>query len=213
MIDSTLIILSAGRSSRMGQHKALLTVGDTHLILKHISDFKKCGGQRIEIVLGHNVDDFWQTIPSLQNHVGRWEDFEGLKLKIVINPNYDMGQFSSIQCGLKGLADISSQSIFLMPVDMLLPCKNVLEGMFNVCKGGVEVVIPRYNGRGGHPVLFTERFSNHLRTLCLDDSQSRLDIQIKNLKSEEVFNLDVDDQSILLNINTPADLNRLVNCT
>src|SRR5262245_12663286 len=88
------VVLAAGRSSRMGRSKALLPVsssGETFLsqIVRTLVDG---GADDVVIVLGHEADS-----------IGREVAAAGLPARVVMNPAYETGQFSSVLAGLNAV--------------------------------------------------------------------------------------------------------------
>jgi CTP:molybdopterin cytidylyltransferase MocA len=63
----------------------------------------------------------------------------------------------------------------------------------------VDVVVPSYRHKGGHPVLISKNFANQLR---IKDDHSRLDHLIGELDTNKIKYLNTDDDIILLNLNT-----------
>src|SRR3990167_701833 len=101
------IVLSAGQNSRFGSPKALAkfkgrTVIEHLQIVLIASDLDE-----IIIVLGAFVNDIK---PYLLKHK---------KIKVVYNKDYNLGQTSSFQTGLK-VMDQQSQGVMLLPVDFPL---------------------------------------------------------------------------------------------
>ena len=97
------IILAAGESSRFGSPKQLFPVNHKPLILHAIDAFKRV--DETIVVLGANRELIAPIIPK--------------NIKIAINEQYQAGQTSSIQCGLKKTS-ADSAGIFILPVDCAL---------------------------------------------------------------------------------------------
>ena len=98
------IILSAGASSRMGRPKALIPYREgtflEHLI--KVTRHPRIGVTRV--VLGAGAEEI-RTIAKLDPSV------------VVLNPDWEQGQLSSICEGLRSLAGIETDGILLCPVD------------------------------------------------------------------------------------------------
>ena len=84
------IVLAAGKSTRMGRSKASLPLEDGETFLSRIvRTFSDAAVDDVVVVLGHDAD----AIAGLFARTG-------LTARLVINPDYQTGQFSSL---LKGL--------------------------------------------------------------------------------------------------------------
>ena len=87
MVSVAGLILAAGKSERMGRPKLML---DFHgkTFLEHIfEEASQSALTEVKVVLGHNAERVQSQFPSLE---GKW----------IVNPDYERGQLSSIQCGL-----------------------------------------------------------------------------------------------------------------
>ena len=97
MVQSQIagIILAAGESSRMGRDKALLPLG-TQTFVERLLGVLSGVASPIIVVLGHHADEISQAIaPALARTPGA---------RVVRNPDYKLGQLSSLQAALRALA-------------------------------------------------------------------------------------------------------------
>src|SRR5262245_42519857 len=88
MIDA--VILAAGESSRMGRPKALLPIAGETFIEKIVGALKRTKIARVVVVLGHNADQLRRSI-------------EHLPVEILLNPDYQLGQLSSLHVAVRYL--------------------------------------------------------------------------------------------------------------
>ena len=188
-----VILLAAGDSKRMGTPKGLLEFKEEPFVLYQIEKLKSIGFNEIIIVLGRSMDEYFKAIPEIKNH------------NIVINPHPERGIFSSIQCGLETISE-NRTGVFILPIDVPCPLDNVWKKMLDTSySSNVNVVVPSFEGKKGHPVLLLSDFKNHILT-CSSDS--RLDFEIrKQEKQQKVKIISVKDSTILLNLNTIEDWN------
>src|ERR1700730_11638021 len=135
------VILSGGASRRMGTPKALLPYhGATFLEhLVKVTDHPRIGWRRV--VLGADA----QAIA------------EGVKLpadEVVINKDWEDGQLSSIQCGLRSLPS-GTDGMLLCLIDHPLISRELVDELAEqFYESGKSIVLPIYKGRRGHPVIF-----------------------------------------------------------
>ena len=143
------VILSAGESSRMGRPKALLPIDGVRFVEKIVAALKSTGVENIIVVLGHNAEEMRQKISDLP-------------VTILVNHDYKQGQLSSLQVAIRHLESSSDGS----PVDGILvhlvdhPYINatlvdlMIDRFYETKK---LIVVPRFQGRRGHPVIFAQR--------------------------------------------------------
>jgi len=84
------LVLAAGYSSRMGDFKPLLPLGETSVLASTIKTFSVPGISQILAVVGHRAEDLR---PMLKD----------LKVQVIYNPGYAKGMFSSVQAGVNSL--------------------------------------------------------------------------------------------------------------
>jgi molybdenum cofactor cytidylyltransferase len=146
------IILAAGLSSRANAFKMTLKLG-SKTIIEHAIDNMLKACDRIILVGGYRIEE-------LELIVKRYENVE-----LTLNENYLEGMFSSVK---KGLGCIKGDRFFFTPGDY--PLIDV-EVYTELLKHDGEVVIPTYEGRRGHPVLFK---SSTAEEILREDKYSNL---------------------------------------
>ena len=187
-----VIILAAGESQRMGRPKGLLDFKGKPFLSHQITCLKEIGFWEIIVVLGEDHELYQKQIEELEKTI------------IIINPNPEKGQFSSIQYGLLALSKKLQSGVYILPIDVPCPRRSVWEQLAkNMNAINVSVCIPEFEGKKGHPVLLSEEFKQYLLT-CRTDS--RLDFEIdkqKDMKKAKIIS--VKDKNITRNLNTPED--------
>jgi molybdenum cofactor cytidylyltransferase len=125
-----------------------------------------------------------------------------LQAVFVLNTDYERGQFSSMQCGLRAVPE-NAKGVIFTPVDH----PNV-EGatMAKLIASEALIAIPRYLGRHGHPVLFSRTLIPEFLTLP-PDSQAR---DVTHRHASETRYIDVADAGILDDIDDPEAYHRLL---
>jgi molybdenum cofactor cytidylyltransferase len=183
------VILSGGASRRMGSPKALLPYqGGTFLehLLK-VTDHPRIGWRRV--VLGADA----QAIA------------EGVKLRadeVVINENWEAGQLSSIQAGVRNLPD-GTDGILLFLIDHPLISRELVgELVERFYESGKAIVLPIYNERRGHPVIFSARLYQELLSAPLETGARA----VVWANREEVSEMETNEEGCVLNLNDPDTL-------
>jgi molybdenum cofactor cytidylyltransferase len=188
------LILAAGRSSRMGSPKALLTLGGETFLDRLIDAFHDC--DPIVVVLGHERDAVLAGIRRAE------------LARFVVNADYDRGQLSSLQCGLQALPPEVDAVVFT-PVDHPNIDAATIGLVTAALDGSALVAVPRYQGRHGHPVAFGSALIPEFLALG-PEAQAR---DVIHRHREETRYVDVGHAGILDDIDDPEAYARLLNTT
>ncbi len=184
------IILAAGESKRMGQAKQLLGVGGKTLLQSVLDSALQSDVDEVILVLGYDAERIHKAMD-----VGR--------AKIVVNPNYAKGMITSIQEGLKAL-DKKSEAFFIVLGDQpeILPhIYNRLIQEFRRVTPLQSILLPTHQGKKGHPALFSTKYLAESFKITGDVGFREI---VQN-HPEEVFLVELDTPSILIDIDTPED--------
>jgi len=178
------VVLAAGRSSRMGQDKALLPVrGVPALSLLARKLLAVC--ETVVVVSGANHDALAELVALLPPGV-----------LLVRNPHPDRGMFSSLQTGLAH----TRGDVFVQPIDQPLVPPDVYAALPAAPWGGLDAKAPVYDGRRGHPVLLRAAFAQGL--LAQSATANLRDL----LRAASVGEVPVNAPEVLHNWNTPGEI-------
>jgi CTP:molybdopterin cytidylyltransferase MocA len=200
--DFPLILLAGGQSSRMGTPKGLAEYQGRPWLLEQLSRFAAASGKEVVIVLGYHQEQYLERIPWLRGARDEASVQSGLAVSVVVNKTPELGQFSSLQCAIPLLLGKDWSGAFVLPVDVPGPRREVYGRLGAALSKKVDVVIPHYRSKGGHPVLLSRRFLARLLSLSVADDDARLDKQIRALPPDQVTKVEVSDPQVCLNINT-----------
>jgi molybdenum cofactor cytidylyltransferase len=186
------VILAAGESSRMGSLKALLTFHGRpfleHLI--QVTQHPKVGPRRI--VLGANAEGISSQLkldPAM----------------VVVNPDWKLGQLSSIHAALRSLPTGATDGVMLYLVDHpLITAHLVGELIENYYKSGKPIVLPSYGGKRGHPVIFSSALYPELLDAPLETGARA----VVWAHAAEVLEVPTIEEGVVLNLNDPEALKR-----
>jgi CTP:molybdopterin cytidylyltransferase MocA len=90
---------------------------------------------------------------------------------------------------------------FILPIDVPGPGIEVYSALLKAFRGKIEAAIPRYQSKGGHPVLLSCNFLQTLTRVSPGSEWARLDHQIRNLPDDRKVFLSVADPRVVLNMN------------
>lgn len=183
-----LIILAAGKSSRMGFPKGLMPYREKKLLQYQIEHFFSLGGKKVVVVLGEHRERYLKEIPALSN------------CQLVFNDKVDLGPFYSLQLALNLLEN--DKGAFLIPMDTPGANPSVWKNLSKSHQGKEWVTIPTFEERGGHPIILNQSFFKTLLSVDPQSEEARLDVQIKKLTQEKIRRFSVKDSRIRLNINS-----------
>jgi molybdenum cofactor cytidylyltransferase len=185
------VILSAGESSRMGRPKALLPIDGVRFIEKIVTSLQATRVGQIIAVLGHNAEEMRQKISDLP-------------VSIVINSNYKQGQLSSLVAAIRSIQS-SKNSVDGMLVHLVdHPYINaqlvdvMIERFYETKK---LIVVPRYRGRRGHPVIFSSALFAELLAAPVDQGAKA----VVHAHRDETLEIDTGDQGVTIDIDTPDE--------
>jgi CTP:molybdopterin cytidylyltransferase MocA len=119
-----------------------------------------------------------------------------------INADYQRGQTSSMQCGLRAVP-AEAESVLFTLVDHPAVAPATLDALLG--GAGPLVRVPRYQGRRGHPIWFARELMREF--LGLPDTGAAREI-VRGHCAETEF-VDVDDAGILADIDDAAAYGRL----
>lgn len=188
------IILAAGKSTRMGEPKALVRFRKKSFLETIVENFKNAGIENVLTVLGHAATDISKELNLSSKN-------------FVVNSNYQLGQFSSFQTGVRNLPS-EAVGTFLVLVDQpQIDTKLIKEIQAAFLGHSEQIVIPTCKGKRGHPPIFPRAFFPEI--LGMASSQTAADFIHRH--ADDIFEVEVGNERILWNINTKQDLHRLRN--
>lgn len=136
---------------------------------------------------------------------------------LVVNPDPDRGQFSSLQMGLHEVLNRGRDAAIITLVDRPPAAATTVQKLheaFEAADQNIWGVVPEFSGKHGHPYLAgREMIEAFLRVPATSTARD-----IEHEHQEHIQYVRVDDPFIAMNVNTPEDYaalqspGRIVDC-
>jgi CTP:molybdopterin cytidylyltransferase MocA len=187
--DVHVVVLAAGRSSRMGFPKALAEIAG-ELALARVLRLARAQRLPVRVVLGFHADAIRARVP-MDDH------------DIVVNPAPERGQSSSLRVGAAALPEGSA--LVLWPVDHAHVAESTfatLLAAFRARERAVALVVPSHAGRRGHPLLGDGAVRREFAALR-DDEPGHV---VLRRDPKRVLHVVVDDPAVVADFDAPDDV-------
>lgn len=189
------VILAAGASSRMGRDKALLPwQGGTFLstgirALQAVSEL-------VIVVAGANAHELTPIVDANAAFM-------------VVNPNPERGQFSSLRIGLQEVLNRGRDAAVITLVDRpaaAIATVRRIQEAFLSADDRVWAVVPECGGKHGHPIVI----GREMITAFLNAPDTGTAREVEHSLQDHIQYLAIDDPLLVVNINTPEDFENLI---
>lgn len=167
------LLIAAGFSRRMGDFKPLMEYdNDPYIVVITKKLLSVC--ETVVIVTGHKSIEIESTI--------KFAFIENIlfpRVKVIVNPNFEKGMFTSLQTGIKELID--SDWILYHFVDQPFHKEKFYKEFVTQVNDEYDWIQPVYDGKEGHPVMFKKTIfekiitspENHILRLIRDDGSTK----------------------------------------
>ena len=186
-------ILAAGESRRMGVPKALLPYRGTTFVahLLEVTQHPRVG--LVRVVLGAGAEDIREKLQLDASTV-------------VVNRDWPKGQLSSVHAAIRSLPENATEGLILCPVDHPLVSAALVARLIEAFDQhpGAKIVLPTYEGRRGHPVIFRASLYAELLAASLAVGAR----QVVWTHAADVVEVPTDEEGAVLNLNDPEALKR-----
>lgn len=187
------VILTGGESRRMGSPKALLPYrGGTFLDhLLEVTRHPRIGARRV--VTGASHAEIVRRV-SLPPGVA------------VMNRQWQRGQLSSIRAAIESLRALETEGMIVFLVDHPLVTSAVVTALIEAFdRSPGSIVLPTWQGRRGHPLIFPARFYSELYS-APDNVGARAVVWAHK---NEIVEVPTEEEGVVLDIDDRATFDRL----
>ena len=197
------VILAAGASSRMGTDKALLPWPPANAGTNQPQDTFLSGAIR-----SFSFSTDFVLVVAGRNEAAIAPVAYACGASIVVNPDPDRGQFSSLQVGLREVLRHGRDAALITLVDRpptSVATIQTLRDVFDSAGNNIWTVVPEFSGKHGHPYLA----GREMIEAFLQAPSTSMARDIEHQHEAHIQYVPVDDPLITLNINTPDDYAKL----
>ncbi len=191
-----IVLLAAGRGTRMGGPTKMLVEANGHPLVVHAVK-AALASQAVEIVvvLGHMADEVRPAIEKALPAKAR--------LRFVTNPDFAEGLSTSVRTGITALGNSADAAIVQlgdMPgvtsgmLDRLMAAFSPVEGR--------SICVPTVSGKRGNPVLWARRFFQEIARIAGDTGAKHLIGEHADLVCE----VEMTGEAAITDIDTPEAL-------
>jgi molybdenum cofactor cytidylyltransferase len=185
------VVLAAGVSSRMGKPKQTLPLDGVPMLERVLEIFRRSNVDKVVVVLGADAVEVKKRVKF------------GEEL-VVVNSGFAEGMSSSLKLGLKHVGR-EAEAVIIALGDQPFVLPTTIDMLVAAYKGSrARIVVPTYRGARGNPVLFDRGVFPQMATI-------RGDIGAKSVvqkNAADVLEVEVPDMGVLVDIDTPSDLDR-----
>jgi molybdenum cofactor cytidylyltransferase len=188
----SLIVLAAGKSTRMKENKLLLKLNSDTLIEHVVKVAKGSNADEVVVVLGYEAT-------KIKEHLAK------IGCKLAINENYMKGQSESVKVGLSAISS-NTEAVMILPADVaLIEPESINRVVEEYTRSKSRIVIASHQQRSGHPILLD-------RTLFPEVSKIDEDTQglkaVINRHRAEINYVEVDTENVLTDIDTREEFDK-----
>ena len=190
------LIPAAGYSSRMGFFKPLLSTDSGLLIERPVHAFRQAGIDDVRVIVGNKAE---LLIPVLTR----------LDVKIIMNPHYDKGMYTSVQAGVQSLGN-EIDAFFFLPADYAFVLAESINAVLEKYNEKIyDVIYPVYQNVKGHPPLISAKLRECILASEPENGLKGL-LERESRNSSEVL---VEDEGVLIDLDSEDDYRKVFHGT
>ena len=182
------VVLAAGTSTRMGEPKPLVRIGDRPILSRVLEGVHGSMVNDTIVVLGDSADRIRLEVPM-----------DGVR--VVENPAFQDGMSSSLRAGLRALEG-DTDAFFVVLGDAPFVRSATYDALIAARESShARVVVPTYHGVRGNPVLLDHTLAAEADTITGDRGCR----QLHQRHPGETVEVAVEDPGVLIDIDTPEE--------
>jgi CTP:molybdopterin cytidylyltransferase MocA len=135
------VLLAAGRSRRMGAFKPLLPFGGRTVAEACVEGLRGAGVGEVVVVVGHRADEVRAALAGVGG------------VRFALNDEAGSGMGVSVARGVEAVSGAARAVLVALVDQPAVPSAEVEAIVGAWRRTGARLVLPEWEGRGGHPVL------------------------------------------------------------
>jgi molybdenum cofactor cytidylyltransferase len=190
----SLIVLAAGKSTRMrGRNKLLVKVESRPIIRRVVEAALKSKVDEVIVVLGWEADKIQKAL-------------DDLPCRFVVNKDYEKGQSSSVKAGLREVGG-ATQAILILPGDVaMIDASSINLVIDEYARRKHPIIVAAHKRRPGHPILLDRQLFKEIEQI--DEQSFGLKAVVKKHEGAMRF-VEASSSNVLRDVDTPEDLKSL----
>jgi molybdenum cofactor cytidylyltransferase len=191
------IVLSGGKSSRMGRPKALLPIGTAgETFFDRITKTLLDGGvEEVVVVIGADAAAISAAIAPRP------------RVRLVTNPDFESGQLTSLLAGLRAIDRPGVDAMLVTLIDSPLISSVTVERLLRARRERRALIArPAAGNLHGHPVMFGRELFDELRRA--DPTQGAKSVVHAHVS--DIIEVQADGDGAFVDIDTPEDYERWI---
>lgn len=197
------ILLAAGRSQRMGCQKLLLPFAGKTVVGHIAAELLDSPVDQTIVVVGGDAITIKDALRRATDDAG---GEPSCRLSMASNPDSSGDMLSSVRCGIRALPDACRTVMVALGDQPSITSRLVAHLLGAFTRGAGGILVPVYDGRMGHPILFSARYCREILT-------SYDDVGLRGLLKAhpgDVVEFPVSDAAVLCDMDYPEDYRREV---
>jgi molybdenum cofactor cytidylyltransferase len=201
------IVLAAGASSRMGQAKAALPIGQTGqtVVGRVVRTLLEGGVPGVTVVAGAHIDAVRTAMPAFaEATVGK----PGApRVQLIEHPGWAQGQLSSLLAGLDAIDGPLLEAVVVTLVDVPLVKPATVAAVIAAWRAHrAPITRPVAGERHGHPVIFDRSVFADLRSADPAIGAKAVFATYR----DRIVNVEVNDPGAFVDIDTPEEYKKVL---
>lgn len=181
----------------MGSPKALLPFAGKTFLEHIVSSLMETEVGKIVVVLGHRAEEIRSQVAHLP-------------VTWVVNKDYAKGQLSSLIAAIRHLGEAETSEVdglLVHLVDHPLISPELINQMI-ACfyESKKPIVLPRYRGKRGHPVIFSKDLFAELLSTPLEEGAK----VVVHAHRADVLEVETDEAGVTVDIDTQDEYRKLI---
>ena len=194
-----VLLLAAGQGSRLGSHpKALLKQAGVTLLNRLLDAVQPFNPIEFIVVTGFHGDAIEQALAQMESPFSQ-------SIRLLRNPNPDVGQASSVRLGIEALQSNFDVLLIALSDQPAITTTEIgqLLTTFSQRSAGKEIVLPMVDGQRGNPVVFSKKALQN--TVTIPDLSCRA---YMDAHPEQVQLWHTDNAAFICDVDTPEDMKK-----